>query len=155
VANHTAEEIEIFCQEFILGEDLTRAYLKAKPNCKAKQNTIYVLANKMSSVPKVKERIEELRLVARNKSEVSFGVSVEWRVNMLRDIATAGMDTYIDSQGNKRRENLAASRAAVQTLNDMLGIDSDDADNKSQPLEIKFTISPAKANIETTNVERD
>jgi len=37
-------------------------------------------------------------------------------------------------------------------MNDMLGIDDGEGE-KAQPLEIKFTISSAKAKIETTNVE--
>jgi len=45
-----------------------------------------------------------------------------------------GMSTYIDAVGNKRRENLAASKGSIETMNTMLGV-SEKGDN-TKPVKI-------------------
>lgn len=154
MAKHTAEEVERFAQEYVINEDNTAAYLKAKPNSKAASKSLYALACKMSKLPAVAKRIEELKAKARDKAETRFNITVEQRLKWLKQITEAGLGTYHDQGGNERRENLAASRAAIATMNDMLGTDSEDSGG-TEPLEIKFTISTAKGKIETTNVESD
>lgn len=152
----TAKE-EAFAREYVLGgcSDATAAWSMAHPDSKAKPNSRYVAACRMVNDPKVALRIDELKRTASVAAEKAFTITVEQRLRWLDEVAKAGLETYIDNAGNKRRENLAATRAAVQTMNEMLGVDGGDGDSKSQPLEIKFTVSAAKASVETTNVERD
>ena len=149
---YTQEEIELFAQEYALNGDRTGAYRKAKPNSKAKDSSVYSQASRMALDPEIQERVKELQNQAKVKAESSFGITVEQRLKWLQEIVEAGKEVYLDQLGNKRRENLAASRAAIATMNDMLGTTEDDEENKAQPLEIKFTISNAKGRIETTNV---
>ena len=151
----TASE-EIFCQEFVLNnEKAIDAWNVAYPDSKANINSRYVAASQMLASPKIRLRIDELKEAAREKATEAFTITVEQRLRWLKEITEAGLGDYIDQNGNKRRENLAAARAAVATMNDMLGVADSDADQKATPLAITFTVSAAKGKIETTNVEPD
>ena len=123
---------EIFAQEFVLnGGNATEAWRKANPNSKAKVDVQYSKASTMLAQEKVKARIEELKGKARGKAEERFCITVEQRLKWLKEITEAGLDTYIDQNQNKRRENLAAARAAIATMKDMLGVtDGESKDRK-------------------------
>lgn len=150
----TAKE-EAFAQAYVLGgcSDATAAWRKAHPLSKAKPETQHTKASLMLKRDEVKKRILVLKKKAAAKSEEKFTISVEQRLKWLEEVARAGLGTYFDQGGNERRENLAATRAAVQTLNDMLGIAEGEGDETSAPLEIKFTIAQPKGKIQTTNVD--
>lgn len=149
----TAKE-EAFAQAYVLGgcSDATAAWRKAHPQSKAKDSTQYTKASLMLKKEEVKKRILQLKKKASVKAEEKFTISVEQRLKWLQEVATAGLGTYEDGNGKQRRENLSATRAAVQTLNEMLGI-AESEDDKSAPLEIKFTIAQPKGAIVTTNVD--
>ncbi len=150
----TAREEE-YCKAFILHNgDKTAAWKSVHTKSKAKISSQYVEAHKVYKNPKILLRIEELKAQAAKDAEAKFSITVEQRLKWLKEITEAGLGEFIDAQGNKRRENLSAARAAVATMNDMLGVSESDHD-KTEPLEIKFTVSAAKGKIETTNVERD
>ena len=118
----TASE-ETFCQEFVLNsEKAIDAWNVAYPDSKANINSRYVAASKMLASPKIRLRIDELKEAAREKATEAFTITVEQRLRWLKEITEAGLGDYIDQNGNKRRENLAAARAAVATINDMLGV---------------------------------
>lgn len=118
----TAKE-EAFAQAFVFnGGNATDAWRTAHPASKAKPETQHVKASIMANTDRVKVRIRQLKKTATVKAENDFGVSVEWRLDMLKKIADAGMAEWHDQSGNARRENLAAARGAIQTINDMLGV---------------------------------
>lgn len=150
----TAKE-EAFAQAYVLGgcSDATAAWRIAHPLSKAKPETQWNKAHIMLKKGEVKARIKQLQKKAAVKAEEKFTVSVEQRLKWLEEVASAGLATYQDSNGQPRRENLAATRAAVQTLNEMLGIAEGEGDETSAPLEIKFTIAQPKGAIVTTNVD--
>lgn len=150
----TAKE-EAFAQAYVLGgcSDATAAWRKAHPLSKAKPETQHNKASLMLKKGEVKIRIRHLQKKAAVKAEEKFTISVEQRLKWLQEVATAGLATYEDGNGKQRRENLSATRAAVQTLNEMLGIAEGEGDEKSAPLEIKFTIAQPKGAIVTTNVD--
>lgn len=128
---------EAFCQEYVLNNgNATAAWRKAHPDSKAKPETQHSRASEMLSQRKVKVRISELQEQARVKATEAFTITVEQRLRWLKDITEAGLGDYIDQNGNKRRENLAAARAAVATMNDMLGTGNEDAEVK--PIEIRI-----------------
>ena len=147
MAAHTAEEIEAFAQAYILDEDKTRSYMKAKPNCKAATASVYSLACRMASHPEVVKRIDELKALMRNKAESSFGITTEWRINKLKEVVEAGLEKYVDQNGNSRRENLSASRAAIQTMNEMLGVSvpGDKANRKSFSVNLRIEDASAES----------
>ena len=132
----TASE-ETFCQEYVLNNgNATAAWQVAYPDSKAKIETKYSKASIMLSQEKIKARISELQEQARVKATEAFTITVEQRLRWLKEITEAGLGDYIDQNGNKRRENLAAARAAVATMNDMLGTGNEDHEVK--PIEIRI-----------------
>jgi len=133
MARHTEDELEVFAQELAInGDDASKAYVKAKPNSKAKPESVHALACRMAAREDVIERVKYLKSQARVQAETRFSITVEQRLRWLEEIAKAGMQTYSDGNGAARRENLAAARAAIATINDMLGTsESDKKDRKS------------------------
>jgi hypothetical protein len=118
----TAKE-EAFAQAYVLGgcSDATAAWREAHPLSKASPRTQWNKAHVMLKKDEVKARIRQLKKKASEQSERDFGVSVEWRLDMLKKIVDAGYEQYKDANNQNRRENLAAARGAIQTINDMLG----------------------------------
>lgn len=113
---------EAFCKAYALnGGNATDAWREVSPKSKAKPETVNVLASRMVAKDKVRLRIAELKDKVNKKAEAEFTITVEQRLKWLKEITEAGLGKYIDQAGNDRRENLAASRAAIATMNDMLG----------------------------------
>ena len=90
----------------------------------------------MAKLPEVVKRVSELKSQIKVKAESKFSITVEQRLKWLKDITEAGLDTYIDQNQNKRRENLAAARAAIATMNDMLGVSDGDNHQSHQGVTI-------------------
>ena len=128
---------EAFCQEYVLNNgNATAAWRKAHPDSKAKPETQHSRASEMLSQGKVRVRISELQEQVRVKATEAFTITVEQRLRWLKEITEAGLGDYIDQNGNKRRENLAAARAAVATINDMLGVADGGKQTESQGVTI-------------------
>ena len=118
---------ELFCRTYYEnGGNATAAYLVMVPNSKAKPASINEMASRMLADVKISSRIAELRAQAAVVASAKFNITVEQRLRWLKDITEAGLAVYIDSAGNNRRENLAAARAAIQTMNEMLGVSEND-----------------------------
>lgn len=142
----TAKE-EAFAQAYVLGgcSDATAAWRKAHPLSKAKPETQHTKASLMLKKEEVKKRILVLKKKASEKAENDFGVSVEWRLSVLKEIADAGRAEYKDGNGQSRRENLAAARSAIQTINDMLGVALPGDKGKRKSFSVKLRIEDASA----------
>jgi len=135
----TAKE-EVFAKEYVLGgcSDATAAWRKAHPLSKAKPETQHNKASLMLKKGEVKIRIKQLKKKSIDIAEEKFTITVEQRLKWLDEVARAGLSTYLDQTGNERRENLAATRAAVQTLNEMLGtVDGKDTTRQSFNLTLR------------------
>jgi hypothetical protein len=146
---------EAFAQAVVNnGGDKVAARTAAGYSMKMSKPAQSVDADNLYNHPKISLRISELQKKAAAIADERFTITVEQRLKWLDEIITAGLEVYKDGNNQPRRENLSAARAAVATLNDMLGVD-DDEENRAQPLEIKFTISAPKGSIETTNVDGD
>lgn len=122
MSNLTAKE-EVFAKEYVLGGccDATAAWRKAHPDSKAKAVSQHNKASLMLKKVEVRVRIDELKRKSIDVAEEKFTVSVEQRLRWLNEIVKKGMGDWTDKYGNKRSENLAAARGAIETLNDMLG----------------------------------
>ena len=142
----TAKE-EAFAQAYVLGgcSDATAAWRKAHPQSKAKPETQHNKASLMLKKGEVRARIKQLQKKAAVKAENDFGVSVEWRLDMLKKIADAGYEQWHDQNWNARRENLAAARGAIQTINDMLGVPLPGDKGKRKSFNVKLSIQDASA----------
>ena len=91
--------------------------------------------------------------MAAKAAEKKFSISIEKRLKWLEEIVIAGLGVYHDQVGNERRENLAAARGAIQTLNEMLGTGEDD--HTGQPIAIQFSVSPAVGKVKVTNAKAE
>lgn len=141
----TAKE-EAFCQAFVLnGGNATEAWNEANPKSKAKPSSRNEIASRWLSSVKIKSRIKALKKKASEQSERDFGVSVEWRLQMLKEIVEAGKGVYQDSNGQRRTENLAAARGAIQTINDMLGVALPGEKGKRKSFSVNLRIEDASA----------
>lgn len=144
----TAKE-EAFAKAYVLnGGNATEAWNTAYPNSKATPASKNQQASRCLANLKVASRIEELKRKASAAAEKAFTITVEQRLKWLDEVAKAGLETYIDAAGNKRRENLSATRAAVQTMNEMLGVTPPDEAGKRRSFSVNLRIEDASANIE-------
>lgn len=100
-------------------------------------------ADKLFNHPKISLRIAELRVKADKIAEDKFNITVEQRLKWLKEIAEAGIETYHDGNGAARRENLAAARAAIATMNDMLGTDDGEGKGKRKSFEVTLRVEDA------------
>ena len=130
---------EAYCQAYVLNNgNSTAAWRQANPESTAKPETQHSQASITLAKPKVRARISELQEQARVKATEAFTITVEQRLKWLKEITEAGLGDYIDQNGNKRRENLAAARAAVATMNDMIGVA--DGGKQSEPQGVTIVI---------------
>lgn len=94
-------------------------------------------ADKLFNHARISLRIAELQVVADKVAKESFSISVEWRLKRLKEISDAGVSQYKDAQENMRYENLAASKGAIETINNMLGVkESNNAELKPINIEV-------------------
>lgn len=145
----TAKE-EAFCQAYVFnGGNATDAWNEANPKSKAKPTSRNELASRLLANVKIKSRIKALKKKASEQSERDFGVSVEWRLEMLKKIADAGMEQWHDQGGNARRENLAAARGAIQTINDMLGVALPGTKGQRKSFNVNLRIQDASLQVDS------
>ena len=146
----TAKE-EKFSQAFIKNTgDKVQSYKDAGYSLNMSAASMSVQADKLYNKPKINLRIQELQKDASAIAKEKFTITVEQRLKWLKDIVDAGLGDYKDAQENVRKENLSASKGAIDTMNNMLGF-SDDPDNKGEPLTIQFNVSPAVGVVKVTN----
>ena len=108
---------ESFAQSHIKHEgDLLKTYKGSDYSQNLSSAAMSVEANKLSKKPKIALRIKELESKVKKIAEEKFTVSVEQRLKWLVDVAKAGLSEYADNAGNMRKENLAATCKAVDTL---------------------------------------
>ncbi len=127
---------ESFAQSYIKHfGDLLKAYKGSEYSQKLTNVQMSVEASKLSKKPIIALRIEELEGKVRVIAEKKFTITVERRLRWLSEIVEAGMGDYIDASGGKRKENLAAAKGAIETLNNMLGT-KEENDNIIKPIAI-------------------
>lgn len=148
----TAKE-ESFCQLIATyGEkEKVKAYTEAGYSTNMSANAIGVAAARVFNKSKIMLRIKELRSIVTDKAEKSFKYTVEWRLKKLNDIVDAGLSTYEDQQGNKRREALSASKGAIDTMNSMLGVDKENEEGES--MQLVFNVSAPIRDVKVTRGE--
>lgn len=127
---------ESFAKAYVLHkEQLIEAYRHSEYSQKLTAEQMSVQANKLFKKPRLSLRIKELQSKASAIAEKEFTITVKQRLGWLKEITEAGIATYIDSSGARRRESLTAARGAIETMNTMLGI-AEDKDKKIEPIKI-------------------
>ena len=144
---------EKFAQEVVLnGGDKVKARAAAGYSTKMSNPSQGVDADKLYNHAKISLRIAELQIEADKIAKEVFTISVEQRLRWLNEITVAGLSTYEDQGGNKRRENLSASTGAIKTMNEMIGVS--DGESESAPsLEITFNVKQPVKDVKITNAK--
>ena len=137
----TSKEESFVQAYFAENKDLISAYRKSDYSQRLSAEQMSVQANKLYNKPNINLRIKELDKKVTQIAEEKFTITVEQRLKWLKDIYEAGVNTYLDAQGNERRESLTASRAAIETLNTMLG--TSDKSGEVKPVKVFVGVKDA------------
>lgn len=136
------EKHEKFCQVYHKTGNKSEAYRQAYPkSLKWKDKTVHSRGSELSRNGMVEGRIAELKIESNKIADKAFTVDIEQRLKWLDEVAKAGLDIYSDQNGNNRRENLAATCKAVDTLNSMLGIS--EQGEKTKPVKVFVGVEDA------------
>tara|TARA_R110000851_G_scaffold169593_2_gene315779 strand:- start:239 stop:691 length:453 start_codon:yes stop_codon:yes gene_type:complete len=134
---------EAFCQAIsIHGKDKKlQAYKDAGYSQNMTEAKMGIQADKTFNKPRITLRLDELMVVVNKVAEEKFTVSVQQRLKWLQEITEFGMEEIIDAQGVSKRQNLQASRSAIETLNTMLGVSEDSG--KTKPVKVFVGVQDA------------
>lgn len=122
-ARPTDIEADTYAKEYINHGDQTRAWSSAFPQSNAATETRHEKASKFHKLAKVQARIGKVQVKAANIAEKKFTITIEQRLKWLNEIVKAGLEVIVDASGVAKRQNLPASKSAIDTLNLMLGTD--------------------------------
>ena len=133
---------ESFAQAYVFHKnDSIEGYRNSDYSQNLKPDQMSVQAYKLLKKPQIILRIKEIQLKADAIAEEKFSITIEQRLEWLKEITEAGMSTYADSTGALRRESLTAARGAIETMNTMLGIDGNT--DKIKPVKIFVGVKDA------------
>tara|TARA_R110000744_G_scaffold14616_5_gene41450 strand:- start:116 stop:547 length:432 start_codon:yes stop_codon:yes gene_type:complete len=133
---------ESFAQAFIAtNRDLIQAYRKSEYSQKLTADQMSVQANKLFNKPKINLRIAELTKKVIDIAEKKFTITIEQRLRWLNEIVDAGLEIVVDASGVAKRQNLPASKSAIDTLNNMLG--TDEASGTVKPVKVLIGVKDA------------
>ena len=133
---------ESFAQAFIAtNRDLIEAYRKSDYSQRLTADQMSVQANKLFNKPKINLRIAELTKKVVDIAEKKFTITIEQRLRWLNEIVDAGLETIIDASGVAKRQNLPASKSAIDTLNTMLG--TDEQNGTVKPVKVLIGVKDA------------
>lgn len=74
----TESEIDVYAGHYVLHGDQSAAFRVVFPNSKAKAETIHTAASLLHAIPKVHQRIEELKAKVREVAESEFKIDAAW-----------------------------------------------------------------------------
>ena len=123
-----------------------KSYTEAGYSTNMSAKAISVQADKIFNKPKINLEIKRLQIISSKIAEDKFNITIEQRLTWLKEIVEAGLSTYQDKNGESRREGLSASKGAIETINNMLGV-SDDEDDTGEALTINFSVNSAVKNV--------
>ena len=133
---------ESFAQAFIAANrDLIQAYRKSEYSQKLTADQMSVQANKLFNKPKINLRIAELSKKVNDIAEKKFTITIEQRLRWLNEIVDAGLEDLKMADGTYKRQNLPAAKAAIDTLNNMLG--TDEASGTVKPVKVMIGVKDA------------
>lgn len=133
------------------GGDKVKARAEAGYSTKMSKASQGVDADKLYNHAKISLRIAELQKEADKVAKERFNISIERRLEWLKEVAESGLSTYTDMQGNARRENLAATTSAIKVMNEMLGVDEDEGVGES--ISINFNVAEPVGRVKVTRGE--
>lgn len=90
-------------------------------------------ADNLYNHPKISLRVSQLQRIADKIAKKRFSISIEQRLEWLKEVAEAGLTIQEITKGEdkvKQRENLPAVTGAIRVMNEMLGTDPETAGAK-------------------------
>lgn len=107
---------EAFAQLVAEGMGYVEAYLKAKPETKANKKSLQECASAMANRPRVKQRIEALRL--RKLEQVKAEIDTDRVLQEIASIAFSDVGSLFDAFGNLKDVNelTPAERACIASI---------------------------------------
>ena len=127
-ANPSAKEIDDYAQAWMTnGNDQTKAWRVTFPKSKAIEKSQHENACLFHKIPKVRSRIRELRMIASEKADETFGVTAESLIKDLQDIQKAALN----------EKQFAPSVSAVMGQAKLAGLDVQKIDVTSKGDKLK------------------
>ena len=125
-------KLEIFAQVLAETDDQAEAYRAMVPNTKAKPESIWVSASRFASDTKVKLRVAELKLIAKELADKKFGVTFEQKMDWLTEVTERSLQAKAatDSEGNVVGDYKFSGGDAVRAINEMNKMSGDHAAEK-------------------------
>lgn len=152
MSNKLTVKQEAFAVKYVECNDASEAYRFAYDCSNTTPNSIHVNASKQLKHAKVALRIKELQSKVNEIAEKRFTITIEQRLEWLKEIVEAGLSQYADGNGQARREGLSAAKGAIETINAMLGVGGDDSD-KGEAISITFNVAQPVRDVKVTKGE--
>jgi phage terminase small subunit len=131
---------EAFALKYVECGDASEAYRHAYDAESMKPSTIHSKACLTLKVGKVGARVAELEAKKTEIAESALSITLEQRMDWLKQIVEAGLSKYED-QSSEKYHSLSAANQAVSTLNTMLGVD--EKADKAKPVKVVIGVQDA------------
>jgi len=131
---------EAFALKYVELGDATAAYREVYATKTMQSSTVYSNSSQLVSHTKVSQRIAELKAKKVEMAENKLSITLEQRMEWLKQIVEAGLSKYED-QTSEKYHSLSAANQAVSTLNTMLGID--EKADKAKPVKVVIGVQDA------------
>jgi hypothetical protein len=131
---------EAFALKYVELGDASAAYRHAYKCDSVKNESVHRMAHAVLNNVKVSSRIECLQAKKTEIAESALSITLEQRMEWLKQIVEAGLSKYED-QTSEKYHSLSAANQAVSTLNAMLGID--EKADKAKPVKVIIGVQDA------------
>jgi len=131
---------DAFALKYVECGDASEAYRHAYDAESMKPSTIHSKACLTLKVGKVGARVAELEAKKTDIAESKLSITLEQRMDWLKQIVEAGLSKYED-QSSEKYHSLSAANQAVSTLNTMLGVD--EKADKAKPVKVVIGVQDA------------
>lgn len=119
--NPTDVQANKYAEIYVLYGVKTDAWKNAFPDSKAKIDHVYTSASLFHDIPKVQQRVEEIRSKLQKQTEEEFSITVSDLKKMLVEAAMGGLKTKVDAQANEVPINISGAVSAISEINRMDG----------------------------------
>lgn len=131
---------EAFALKYVELGDASAAYRYAYKSDSVKNESIHRMAHAVLNNVKVSSRVKELESKKTEVAEAKLSITLEQRMEWLKQIVEAGLSKYEDNSSEKYH-SLSAANQAVSTLNTMLGVD--EKADKAKPVKVVIGVKDA------------
>jgi phage terminase small subunit len=114
---------EDFAQALVKnGGNKLEAYKEAGYSQKMTKGSMWIEANKLSNIPNISLRVQDLQEKASVVANEKFSISVEERLKRLNYLYSCGIEESSTPQGTKIYQNLSVAKQCIEVMNAMLGV---------------------------------